>query len=93
MNNQITRETVQRQQEIVTRLLRAENAEREREWDDKRQATEGKNEHLSNPIEFLEYKKVKMKEMELLKTVPASLKPFYKLKVDEYFNNFKAGTP
>jgi hypothetical protein len=61
--------------------------------DDKREATEGKNGKFSNPIEFLEYKKVKMKEMELLKTVPASLKPFYKLKVDEYFNNFKAGTP
>lgn len=93
VNKQITRETMQRQQEIVTRLLRAENAERERELDDKREATEGKNGKFSNPVEFLEYKKVKMKELELLKTVPASLKPFYKLKVDEYFNNFKAGTP
>jgi hypothetical protein len=91
VNKRITQETVQRQQEIITRLLQAEKAEREREFEDKRKAIEGKSKEISNPIEFLEYKKVKMKEMELLKTVPPSFNPFYKLKVDEYFNNYKVG--
>jgi len=32
---------------------------------------------------------LKQKEAELLKTVPPSLNPFYKNKVNEYFNNVK----
>jgi hypothetical protein len=56
--------------------------------DDKRQSNEAKNENLSNPAEFFEYKRLKQKETELLKTVPPSLNPFYKTKVNQYFNNF-----
>ena len=88
VNKRITRETLKRQEEILTRLLEAENAEREREMDKQRRATEAKNENFGNPTEFLEYNMLKKREMELLKTMPASLKPFYKNKVNEYFNNF-----
>ncbi|PCH99233.1 MAG: DUF4175 domain-containing protein, partial [Bacteroidetes bacterium] len=88
VNRRITRETLKRQEEILTRLLEAENAEREREMDKRRRATEAKNEDFGNPTEFLEYNMLKKREMELLKTMPASLKPFYKNKVNEYFNNF-----
>ena len=86
VNKQITQETLKRQQEIMTRLLEAENAEREREMDEKRESQEGKNEERTNPSEFLEYKRQKQKEAELLKTVPPTLNPFYKNKVSEYFN-------
>jgi len=88
VNRRITQETIRRQQDIMTRLLKAERAEREREMDQQRKATEAKNENFGNPTEFLEYNKLKNREMEFLKTVPASLKPFYKNKVNEYFNNF-----
>ena len=36
-----------------------------------------------------EYNKLKNKETELLKTVSPSLNPFFKKKVNEYFNNFE----
>jgi hypothetical protein len=89
VNKLLSPETMRRQQEILTRLLESEKAEKEREMDEKRQSNEAKNENFSNPNEFLEYKRLKQKETELLKTVPPSLNPFYKTKVNQYFNNFK----
>ncbi len=88
VNKMISQETINRQEEILTRLLESEKAEKEREMDEKRQSNEAKNENYSNPNDFLEYNLLKQKETELLKTVPPSLTPFYKSKVNQYFNNF-----
>ena len=87
VNKQITNQTMQRQQDILSRLLESEKAEREREQDEQRKSNEAKNQNLSNPGEFLEYKRMKEKEMELLNTVPPSLTPYYKEKVNNYFNS------
>ena len=89
VNKIISSETLKRQQDILTRLLESEKAEKEREMDEKRESNESKNEIFSNPTQILEYKSIKIKEVELLKTVPPSLKIFYKNKVNEYFYNFE----
>jgi len=89
VNKIINNETIKRQQEILTRLLESEKAEKERELDEKRESNEAKNENYSNPAKFFEYNSIKIKEVELLKTVPPSLKSFYKNKVNEYFYNFE----
>ncbi|MBL7902554.1 MAG: hypothetical protein JNK73_11215 [Bacteroidia bacterium] len=86
VNKQLTNETMRRQQEILTRLLESEKAERERDQDEQRKSNEAKNQELSNPENFLEYKRLKEKEMELLNTVPPGLTPYYKDKVNNYFN-------
>jgi hypothetical protein len=88
VNKMISQETLRRQQEILTRLLEAEKAERERELDEKRESQEPKNEIFRNQNQFLEYNTLKQKEAELLQTIPPSLNQFYKNKVNEYFNNF-----
>jgi hypothetical protein len=88
VNKMITQETIKRQQEILTKLLEHEKAEREREMDEKRKSNEAKNENFGNQNLFLEYKRLKEQELELLKTVPASLNPYYKQKVNTYLNNF-----
>lgn len=88
VNKQLTEETMQRQEEILTRLLKHEKAMREREKEERRESREAKNQNYSNPADFLEYKRILLKETELLKTVPPNLKPFYKRKVNEYFYNF-----
>ena len=88
VNMRITRQTLERQQEILTRLLKSEKAEREREKDNKRTSNEAQEHPLSSPENFFEYQKTKQKEVELLRTVPPSLKPYYKNKVNEYFLNF-----
>jgi hypothetical protein len=87
VNRQITQETMKRQQDIITKLLESEKAEREREQDEQRKSNEAKNQVLSNPTQFLEYKRLREKELELLNTVSPSLTPYYKQKVNEYFNS------
>ncbi|MAC94074.1 MAG: DUF4175 domain-containing protein [Flavobacteriales bacterium] len=86
VNKQITNETILRQQEILTRLLQSEKAEREREKDEKREAIEFTDEFSRNPKSFFEYNSRKESEIELLKTLPPSFNNFYKSKVTEYFN-------
>ncbi len=86
VNQKINIETLKRQQDILTRLLESEKAEREREQDNKRESKENKLEDFSNQKEFLEYKRKKEKEVELLRTIPPSLTPYYKQKVNQYFN-------
>lgn len=89
VNKLLSQETLKRQQEILTRLLESEKSEKEREMDNKRESNEGKSLVNRNPAQFEEYKRQKQKEMELLRTVPPSLLPFYKKKVNEYFQNIE----
>lgn len=87
VNKKISNDMMKRQQDILTKLLESEKAEREREQDEKRKSNEAKVQNLSNPGQFLEYKRLKEKELELINTVPPSLTPFYKEKVNNYFNS------
>ncbi len=88
-NKRITQETIKRQEDIMTRLLEAEKAERERDEEERRQARDGKNAWNRNPTEFEEYKRQKLRETELLRTVPPSLRPYYKQRVSDYFQNIQ----
>lgn len=85
VNKIITQQTLERQKEILSRLLKHEKAELKREREEKRESREAKNEIISNPNEFLEYKRLKTQEVELLKTIPPNLRPFYIKKINEYF--------
>ena len=86
INNRITQETIARQEEILTRLLEAEKSEREQGEDDQRKSTEWKYNPNNTTEQYLEYKKKKQQQEELLKTTPVQLKPYYKKKVNTYFN-------
>lgn len=91
VNKKIQQETLMRQQEILTKLLDAEKAEREREQDNKRESKQGKDMAPNYKLVLDEYKKVKQRETELLKTVPPALNSFYKLKVGDYFKFLNSG--
>ncbi len=85
VNKQLTNQLIKRQQEIVTRLLEAENAQKERELDNERESQRAKEYNRNIPNAFEEYIKAKEKEIELIKTVPPKLNPYYKKEVNEYF--------
>jgi len=86
VNRTITQETLKRQSEIMTRLLEAEKAEQERDQEERRKSNEAKTQQYTNPQNFKEYQLLKNREAELLKTMPPALTPYYKNKVNEYFN-------
>ena len=87
VNKRLTEQTLMRQREILTRLLEAEKAAKERELDNKREAKTAQEMARTIPPSFDKYIKAKEKQTELLKTVPPALTPYYKQKVNEYFQN------
>lgn len=89
VNKRITQETINRQKEILTRLLEAENAMREREQDTKRESRTGKELNRAIPPSFEQYLKQKEKQVELLKTISPSVTPFYKQETSRYFKELK----
>lgn len=85
VNKNITRQTIERQKDILTRLLQAEEAMRERELDKERESEKAEELNRELPPQFEEYLKAKEKEVELLKTIPLKLNPYYKEEVNKYF--------
>jgi hypothetical protein len=86
VNKQLTQELIERQKQIMTRLLKAEESMREQELDNKRKGETAKDDYEQRTLErFDEYIKLKEQEIELLKTVPVRLNPYYKNEANEYF--------
>ena len=85
VNKRITNEALIRQQEIQTRLLEADKAEREREQDSKRESKAAEDFAPNYNLILQEYQKLKTKEVEQIKTISPSLNYFYKSKISDYF--------
>jgi len=87
INKNIDVGTIDRQREIMTRLLEAENAERLRGEKEERKSNSGNQGLRPDSPQNIDYLEDRGNEIEFLKTVPADLSPFYREKVNKYFNN------
>ena len=86
-NKKISRESLNRQKEILTRLLEVEDALRQQGEDEKRESkTANKEYEKIIKSAYEKYEMQKLKQTELLKTQPAQMNEYYKDKVDRYFN-------
>lgn len=86
MNKSINAQTIARQNQITTRLLEAEKAEMERDFEDKRES-ETADEFFSNPIKFFEYKEKENFSIEYLNKNSHKLHNFYNSKYKQYLKN------
>jgi hypothetical protein len=84
VNKRLTNEMIKRQEQILSRLLEHEKAEREREQDEKRQAETARQLQPKMPPALEEYLKKRRSEIEQFRTVSPALKPYYKQLVEEY---------
>lgn len=91
VNRELNAESIMRQQDIMVRLLEAENAERMRGEDEQRKSRTGDETRLPETPQIIDYLKFKEKETELLQTIPPELVPYYRERVNEYFNNLDLG--
>lgn len=87
INGNVTQQTINRQEQILTRLLQAENSEREREIDNKRKSNEAKEYKLSNPDAAFKEKESEIRFNELLQMSNIKLSSFYKAKYKEYLKS------
>ena len=89
VNKRLDNEMFMRQQEILTRLLEAEKAEQQREYDNKRKAELAQEKRRELPPALQDYLKKRESEIEMYKTVSPDLKPYYKFLVDQYYRALK----
>ncbi len=89
VNKQLDNDLIKRSQNIETRLLEADKADRQREFDNKRKAEQGQEKKKELPPNIQEYLKKKEAELELYKKVSPELRPYYKQLVDKYYDALK----
>ncbi len=89
VNKRLDNETLNRQKDIVTRLLEAEKSDRQRDQDEKRQAESAREQKRSMPPALEQYIRQREAEIEQYKSVSPDLKPYYKLLVEEYYQSLK----
>lgn len=88
MNKNVNSQMVMRQNQIATRLLEAEKAEMEREFEDERESRSAED-FQSNPVEFFEYQDKKNTTLEYLNRNSHQLNNFYNNKYKQYLNNIQ----
>ena len=85
VNKRMSGELLLRQKEILTRLLEAEKSLREQQEDDKRSSKSAEDISKNMPAELQKYMKDRQQLLDLYKTVPPQLKPYYKAMVQQYY--------
>ena len=89
VNKRLNSELLARQQDIRTRLLEAEKADRQREKDNKRKSEQAQEQRKELPPALQDYIKQREAEIALYNKVSPSLRPYYKQMVNEYYNSLK----
>jgi hypothetical protein len=84
INGNITPQTINRQELILTRMLEAEKSEHERELDEKRKSNEAKEKKISNPEKAFKEKEKELRINEMLRTTNLKFTHFYKNKYRDY---------
>ncbi len=87
VNKRITNQTIKRNKDIMSRMLKAENAQQEREKEEKRKSDEYKGTEKTHNIDELRYEESIKKQQDFLRMNPIEYQPFYKQKINEYFFN------
>lgn len=89
VNKILNQETINRQREITTRMLQSERAEMQREKDNQRESRQGKDVQRTPPPDWTKQQNRQKQQTEMYQTVPPTMSPFYKQKVNRYFYHFE----
>lgn len=86
LRNNISNQSINRQKEIMTRLLEAENAENERELDNKRKSTTAEKQRISQTAKYFDNNLSNDNFREKLVKQKLVLKKYYQNKYQNYVN-------
>ncbi|MDA3879507.1 MAG: hypothetical protein PF436_03895 [Prolixibacteraceae bacterium] len=86
LRNNISQNTLNRQQEIMTRLLEAENSQNERDLEEKRRSETSKEQRISESAKYFDNSSSNIKFNEQLLRKKLILKGYYQNKYQEYVN-------
>lgn len=85
VNKKISNQTMKRNRDILSRMLKAQNAQEEREKEEKRKSEEFRGSFERRNIDELEYQENLKKQHEFLKMNSIEYQPFYREKINDYF--------
>mgnify|MGYP003289515037 CR=1 FL=1 len=85
VNKRITNQTLNRHKNIMSRMLKAEKAQQEREKEEKRKSNEYKGEQKGHAVDELRYEESLKRQQDFLRTNPIEYQQFYREKINEYF--------
>lgn len=89
VNKRLNSQLLSRQENILTKLLEAEKADRTRDKDNKRKAERTEEKKRELPPQLQEYLKKREAETEMYKKISPALRPYYKQLVDSYYQSLK----
>jgi hypothetical protein len=89
VNKRLNGELLKRQQQILTRMLEFEKAERLQEQDEKRKSEIAKNTPKPMPPALEEYIRQRKAEIQTYQSVSPTLKPYYRNLVENYLKYYK----
>lgn len=87
VNKRLQQETLNRQKELLTKLLEAEKAERDQEEDSKRESKAAKEFPPSYQKMLKDYQKQQQNGNDMLQKLPPALNYYYKNKIAEYLKS------
>ena len=87
VNKKLDAKLIKRQQEITSRLLEADKADRKRGYDNQRKSKTAVDKEKKMPPAVEKYLKERESQLEFYKSISPDLKPFYKKLVDQYIKN------
>lgn len=93
MNKQVNPVMINRQKEILSRLLEAEKAEMERDQDNKRESNTADDKFYSNPARFFELQEKSNVTIEDFERNSLKLNNFYQKKFKNYVENMNDNVP
>lgn len=85
VNKRITHQTIERNRQILSRMLESQKAQEKRDQDESRKSNEYKGTRFDRRVDELIYEQSLKKNQEFLKKNPVEYMPFYKEKINEYY--------
>ncbi len=85
VNKRITNQTLERNRQILSRMLQSEKAQQKRDQDEKRKSNEFKGSKFDRSIDDVIFEQSLKKNQEFLKQNPIQYQPYYKTKINEYY--------
>ena len=85
VNKRVNRRTIERNQQILSRMLESEKAQQKREQEEKRKSNEYKGSKFDRSIDELFYRQQLKKNQEFLQESPVRYQPYYQSKINEYY--------
>ena len=85
VNKRITNQTLERNRQILSRMLESEKAQQKRDQDEQRKSNEYRGSAFERQVDELFYQQSLKRQQEFLRQQPVQYQPYYRTKINEYY--------